>query len=82
MAEHQQPEDDTLRSTLRRLWKDESQAATALSEEQKQVQTEDIRYAPEVRREILGNGGSAQGNDESTTTALLRKRASIPTASP
>src|SRR5690348_12430209 len=35
---------------------DVSEAATAVSEEQQQVQTEDIRYAPEVRREILGNG--------------------------
>jgi len=41
---------------------DVSEAGTAVSEEQQQVQTEDTRYAPEVRREILGNDGSAQGN--------------------
>jgi len=39
-----------------------SEAAPAVSEEKQIVGAEHFRYAPEFRREMLGKGGSAQGN--------------------
>ncbi|MGZ3646559.1 MAG: hypothetical protein ACXVCM_22240, partial [Ktedonobacteraceae bacterium] len=40
----------------------ESQAVPSVSEEQQQVQTEDIRHMSEVRREILGKIGKFRRN--------------------
>jgi hypothetical protein len=39
----------------------ESEDAPAVSEGDQQAGTEDMRYVPEIRREMLGNAGSPQG---------------------